>query len=43
MLTAALFWERLQGVRRIGIHEVSNSRGQRYLIVVVDHDTGNLV
>jgi transposase len=35
--------DRFQGLRRIGIDEVSYRRGQRYLIVVVDHDTGNLV
>ncbi|MEH1130894.1 ISL3 family transposase, partial [Micromonospora sp. CPCC 206061] len=31
--------DRLGGVRRIGIDEVSYRRGQRYLTVVVDHDT----
>jgi transposase len=32
-----------QGLRRIGIDEISHRRGQRYLTVVVDHDTGRLV
>lgn len=35
--------DRLEGLRRIGIDEISYKRGHRYLIVVVDHDTGNLV
>ena len=35
--------DRLAGLRRIGIDEISYKRGQRYLIVVVDHDTGRLV
>lgn len=35
--------DRLDGLRRIGIDEVSYRRGQRYLTVVVDHDTGRLV
>ncbi len=34
--------DRLSGLRRIGIDEISYKRGQRYLIVVVDHDTGRL-
>lgn len=33
----------LAGLRRIGIDEISYRRGQRYLTVVVDHDTGRLV
>jgi len=33
----------LEGLRRIGIDEVSYKRGQRYLLVVVDHDTRRLV
>jgi transposase len=33
----------LEGLRRIGIDEVSYKRGHRYLIVIVDHDTGRLV
>lgn len=35
--------DRLDGLRRIGIDEISHRRGQRYLIVVTDHDTGRLV
>jgi transposase len=35
--------DRLAGLRRIGIDEVSYKRGHKYLIVVVDHDTGRLV
>ena len=34
---------RLDGLRRIGIDEISYRRGQLYLTVVVDHDTGRLV
>jgi transposase len=33
----------LAGLRRIGVDEISYRRGQRYLIVIVDHDTGRLV
>jgi transposase len=33
----------LDGLRRIGIDEVAYRKGQRYLTVVVDHDTGRLV
>jgi transposase len=33
----------LDGLRRIGIDEVSHRKGQRYLTVVVDHDSGRLV
>ena len=33
----------LAGLRRIGVDEVSFRKGQRYLTVVVDHDTGHLV
>lgn len=32
-----------EGVRRIGIDEISYRRGQHYLSVVVDHDTGRLL
>jgi transposase len=32
-----------EGLRRIGIDEISYKRGHRYLMVVVDHDTGRLV
>ena len=35
--------DRLDGLRRIGIDEISYKRGHRYLIVVVDHDRGHLV
>lgn len=35
--------DRLAGVRRIGIDEVSYKKSQRYLTVVVDHDTGRLI
>ncbi|MCA1699440.1 MAG: ISL3 family transposase, partial [Actinobacteria bacterium] len=33
----------LAGLRRIGIDEISHRTGQRYLTVVVDHDSGRLV
>ena len=33
----------LAGLRRIGIDEISVRRGQRYLTVVICHDTGRLV
>jgi transposase len=35
--------DRLEGLRRIGIDELSYRKGQRYITVVVDHDTGRLV
>lgn len=35
--------DRLDGVRRIGIDEISYKRGHKYLTVVVDHDTGRLL
>jgi transposase len=35
--------DRLAGLGRIGIDEISYKRGHRYLTVVVDHDTGRLV
>ena len=35
--------DRLAGLRRIGIDEISYRKGQRYLLVVTDHDTGRLV
>jgi transposase len=35
--------DRLSGLRRIGIDEISYKRGHRYLTVVVDHDSGRLV
>ncbi len=33
----------LDGLRRIGIDEISHRKGARYLTVVVDHDSGRLV
>jgi Transposase len=33
----------LAGLKRIGIDEISIRKGQRYLTVVIDHDTGRLV
>lgn len=35
--------DRLAGLTRIGIDEIAYRKGQRYLMVVVDHDTGRLV
>jgi transposase len=35
--------DRLDGLARIGIDELSYRKGQRYITVVVDHDTGRLV
>jgi transposase len=35
--------DRLDGLVRIGIDEISYKRGHRYLTVIVDHDTGRLV
>lgn len=35
--------DRLSGLRRVGIDEISYRKGHRYLLVVVDHDTGRLV
>jgi len=35
--------DRFDGLRRIGIDEISYKRGHKYLTVVVDHDTGRLV
>lgn len=40
---AAAGTDRLAGRRRIGIDEVAYRKGQRYLTLVVDHDTGRLV
>ena len=34
---------RLDGLRRIGVDEISFKRGHRYLTVVVDHDSGDVV
>lgn len=33
----------LDGLRRIGIDEISHRKGRRYITVVVDHDSGRLV
>jgi transposase len=35
--------DRLDGLARIGIDEISYRRGQKYVVVVVDHDNGMLV
>lgn len=35
--------ERFEGLRRIGIDEVSYRRGHRYLTLVVDHDSGRVI
>jgi transposase len=35
--------DRLEGLKRIGIDEISYKRGHKYLTVVVDHDSGRLV
>ncbi len=35
--------DRFAGLRRIGIDEISYKRGHKYLTIVVDHDTGNLL
>jgi transposase len=35
--------DRLQGLERIGIDEISIRRGQRYIVAVVDHSSGRLV
>jgi transposase len=35
--------DRLAGLARIGIDEISYKKGHRYLTVVVDHDTGRLL
>ena len=34
---------RIDGLRRIGVDEISFKRGHRYLTVVVDHDRGDVV
>jgi transposase len=39
----AALGDRLDGLTRIGIDEISYKRGHRYLTVVVDHDTGRLL
>ena len=35
--------DRFEGLRRVGIDEISYKRGHKYLTVVVDHDSGRLV
>lgn len=35
--------DRLDELRRIGVDEISYRKGQRFLLYVVDHDTGRLV
>ncbi|MGH3848447.1 MAG: ISL3 family transposase [Pseudonocardiaceae bacterium] len=35
--------DRVEGPRRIGVDEISYRKGHRYLLCVVDHDTGRLV
>jgi transposase len=35
--------DRFDGLRRVGIDEISYKRGHKYLTVVVDHDAGRLV
>jgi len=35
--------DRLAGLKRIGIDEISYKKGHRYITCVVDHDTGRLV
>jgi transposase len=35
--------DRLKGLRRIGIDDKSYKKGHKYLMVVVDHDTGRVV
>lgn len=35
--------DRLEGLARIGIDEISYKKGHKYLMVVVDHDSGRLV
>jgi transposase len=35
--------DRLAGLRRIGIDEISFRRGHKYLTIVVDHDSGRLL
>lgn len=35
--------DRLAGLRRIGIDEIAYRKGHRYLVVVIDHETGRIV
>lgn len=41
--TATRAVDRLSGLRRIGIDEISHRKGQKYMTVVVDHDTARVV
>lgn len=36
-------FDRFAGVTRIGIDEIAYKKGRKYLVVVVDHDTGRLL
>ena len=40
---AAAATGRLAGLRRIGIDEIAYKRGHKYLVIVVDHDSGLLI
>lgn len=40
---AARRTDRLDGLRRIGIDEISHRKGQKYLTVVIDHDSNRLI
>lgn len=35
--------DRLDGLRRVGVDEISHKRGHSYLTIVCDHDTGRVV
>jgi transposase len=35
--------DRLDGLKRIGIDEISHRKGQKYLTIVIDHDSNRLV
>lgn len=35
--------DRFEGLRRIGVDEISDKKGHKYLLAVVDHDTKHLV
>lgn len=35
--------DRLAGLTRIGIDEIAYRKGHRYLVIIVDHDTGRIV
>lgn len=43
VVTEYLKVDRLGGLRRIGVDEISYRRGHQYLTVVADHDTGRVV